>query len=108
MTSPLTPPPGLHTLAAALDRRLEQADEHALWGEARALTNTALAHAEQCRSEGRRVGDDAGFAWLCQRSLQLWHAWGACATSGGDGFERSLHIDRASSALARAAGAARA
>ncbi len=100
----MTPPPPLQALAAELERRLAQADEPALWREAQALTDAALQRAGQCRRDGRRADGDPEFDWLRERSLQLWHAWGACATSGGDGYARSQDIRQARDALARAAG----
>ena len=96
----MTPPPTLQALAAELERRLAQADESALWREAQALTGAALQRAGQCL----RADGDPEFDWLRERSLQLWHAWGACATSGGDGYARSQDIRQARDAMARAAG----
>lgn len=97
------PPPALQAQAAALDARLRGADEGDLVREAQALCDAAIARAAACRAEGREPAGDEAFGWLRQRSQQLWHAWGSCATSGGDGFARSQEIDAATEAMARAA-----
>lgn len=101
--APATPPPALQAQAAALEARLRGADEGGLLREAQVLCDAAVARAAACRGEGRDPEGDDAFRWLRWRSRQLWHAWGSCATSGGDGFARSQAIAAATDAMARAA-----
>lgn len=54
---------------------------------ARELGVAALRHA--------RDDDPSAYEWLRDRSIEFWYAWGAEATSGGDGAARLLEIEPA-------------
>lgn len=55
------------------------------------LVSAAVAHAQE--------NDRTVYAWLSDRAIGLWYAWGAQATSGGEGSERADHIRAAEARL---------
>lgn len=72
-------------LRAVMDRGEDvRVDVRSMAGELGAM---AAAHAGD--------GDRRVYRWLRDRAMQLWHAWGATATSGGEGCAMSLEIEAA-------------
>lgn len=57
-----------------------------------------------CRQGLWQVGnpDRSVYEWLKQRGMSLWYAWGAGATSGGEGTYRGMYIRKAERAFAEA------
>lgn len=78
---------------AQLQEILSRPDEYGgvLTSAADALAGAAVLHRDDPEPEV--------YTWLRHRALQLWYAWGASATSGGEGSARSLEITAAEARL---------
>lgn len=81
-----------HRFAEAEDR-LRAVTRASTYEAARTLGAAAEQHAF--------TGDDAVYAWLRDRTIDCWYAWGSEATSGGDGAARLLEIKQAVARLQR-------
>lgn len=55
-----------------------------------------------CRMAIDHGHDADAYGWLKEQGLGLWYAWGAGATSGGEGASRALSIRAAEAAFAQA------
>lgn len=69
------------------------------WHGERRIAEMLAEHAQRLRQRDGRIRDLAAWHWLREMSLSHWYAWGAQATSGGEGSERGRHIRAATKAF---------
>lgn len=65
------------------------------WGASRTLAEHVQQRAMALREPTGHISEPTAWAWLKDTSLHHWHAWGAQATSGGEGAAMNLPIKAA-------------
>jgi len=93
-------------IALAITRKFAEAEQQIqlllappdpFGGRLQQLADDLVGYAVACRDDA----DVDIYEWLRERAISLWYAWGAQATSGGDGAARMHSIQAAEDRLAR-------